>query len=167
MDVSFWTIASRMKLPDHCFGQRLLHGMRIYNTTPDTFQWLIASRALPDPVCIWSLGLVGGGSDYAGNWVRVGLADTVPTSSAEMDATVNFLPEFGTSAFAPPRISVPTDSGINYNVAIRKGIVTGGKKLVIEGNLSSYGTTLVVSVFIIAAALPTKVPGWPGAWPAG
>lgn len=160
MDISRWTIDERMQLPDYCFGQRFLSGVQISCTVPSGFVWRIADKVWPDPACIWSVNIICRESDHQWNWVRFGLADTVPTSSGEMDAAQNILPEFGNNAYAPPAFSMFGDTGYVVSVPVRKGIITGGKRLVVEAFLNEAGTKVGGWVGLNVSALPKNISGY-------
>lgn len=160
MDVTGWTVDQRMRLPDWCFGNRSLIGLRLTTTTPGGYDWDIAALALPDPCCIWGLGLNITQSDQRSSFVRMGLATAVPTSSAEMDATTPLFPYFGNAVYTPPRVHFPTIGGPAYFIPVRKGMVTGGKKFVGEIYLHGAGTALLLDVYLIVSGLPTHMAGW-------
>jgi len=164
MILAGWSIAAKMRLPDMCFGNRMLLSCRVYIPTPATFGWWISTQALPDPACIWAVGMLVWESDYRGNYVRMGLRDTVPTSEAEMNTAQNIFPDLGDNASAPPIINVPPFVGQMFHVPVRKGIDTGGKKFVVEGRVHASGSYLLALLYIVVSPLPIAVPGWPGAW---
>lgn len=165
MDVSVWTIDSRMKLPDHCFGNRKVIGARQGNVAAGTSTWAISNFVFPDPACIWYVQLVAQPSDVGTGNLRIGLAAAVPTTIPEMDAAVELLPDVGSDVFGPNKIRFETPNFVVINIVVRKGMVTGGRKLVIENQCVAAVTRFMCNV--VVSELPTKVPGWPGAWPAG
>lgn len=160
MDVSGWTVDELMRLPDWCFGNRELYGCRVANNVPNTGKWFISTIALPDPACIWSGGIFISENDHQFSHVRWGLRSAVPTSEAEMNSCINFLPEFGNPAYAPPRILLPAVEGFNIQLQIRKGVVTGGTKFVCEGFLHAAGTMLTLTMYIVASGMPTSMASW-------
>lgn len=157
MDVSGWTIAEKMRLPDYCFGNRLLVSCRISVWIADTFKWSISTVALPDPCCFWSWGVVVIRSDHISNHFRVGMRDTVPTSEAEMNTAVEIFYDFGLLTFHPSRLYVPTIAGSYYNMPIRQGFATGGKKLVLEGFQHAAGTHISLIVYFMISGMPTEM----------
>jgi len=165
MDVTGWNIASRMKLPDHCFGNRQLIGCFAIVPAAGPHVWAISDVALPDPVCIWELVYYFRPTVAARIYLRIGLAATLPASTADMDAADEILPYFGEPKTGPNQLAVVVEHSTPMSIKLRKGMATGGKKLVIDllyGNSDGYNT-----VGLVVSELPTKVPGWPGAWPAG
>lgn len=165
MDVTGWDIASRMKLPDWCFGARSTDGVYLPCDEATTKYWGISTLVLPDPVCIWSVGWFSRQKSSSHLEIRAGLRATVPTSEAEMDEAVEILPGVGEPMTGPDKIKTITPYSLGTFFHLRKGIVTTGLKLVLQALSSSDAAPL--SFFMVYSALPTKVPGWPGAWPAG
>ena len=160
MDVSDWTIAQRMRLPDWCFGSRETYIAHGGVASPDTYNWGISDNALPDPACIWEFVILLGASDYAYNKVRIGLSDTVPTSKEEMDATDNIFPDFGDKATTPPGINCGIIPGMFFWISLRRGLATGGKKLVMEAKRHASGTILIADIILVISTLPTDMAGW-------
>ena len=156
MDVSGWTLDQRMCCPDWCFGNQQVICAYGYNATPASFTWYISEDALPDPVCIWQAAFISMPSTGGTGHMRVGLANEVPTSEAEMDAAVEVFPGMGDPRAGPNRIQLYATTFVFWTQDMKKGIVTGGKKLVIENfcNIASMrvGCNLVVS------GLPTQIP---------
>jgi hypothetical protein len=165
MDVSGWDIESRLKLPDHLFGNRKLIGCSVDATDEEDRDWAISEIALPDPVCIWQVRLDSMPNAGAQGLARVGLANTVPTSTADMDAAVELLPYYGHPNVGPNLIVLYTGAAFSLQMDLRKGMATGGKKLVCE--IYTVGGTMRFYPAVLVSGLPTKIPGWPGAWPAG
>ncbi len=160
MDVSDWTIDQRMRLPDWCFGNRKLLSLQVNVIAEGSFRWYITTESLPDPACIWAVGFSVSDSDQKYNYIRMGLADNVPMNEAQMDATTPLFPYFGSTVFAPPKIYVPTKSGVAFYIVSRKGLVTGGKKFVAEAWLNVGGTILFGHLYILVSELPTSMAGW-------
>lgn len=90
--------------------------------------------------------------------MRVGLADKVPTSQAEMNAAVELFPGYGIPYGGPNTISLWAAVFVYWNFDVRKGIETGGKKLVLECDCQV--ATMRVSLAIIVSGLPTSMAGW-------
>lgn len=160
MDVSGWTTDQLMRLPDYVTGSRILLSNTVWIPAADSINWWITSRALPDPACIWQVGIVVLESDYRGNWVRMGLLDTLPASAAQMDNAVDIFPDLGYKLYAPPVIYCPVFVGQLFNINCRKGLVTGGKKFVVEGKVYGPGTYLLALVYIVVSGLATNMAGW-------
>lgn len=165
MDVTGWDLASRTKLPEWCFGQRQVVSARIYNIVNLSTVWDISDVALPDPCFIWNIGMNFRRSDDTGSFLRMGLLANVATSSGEMDAADEILPDYGKGGTSPRRIYTPVCNGLYIEFKIHKPMVTGGKKFAVEGYC--YGSDLRLLMHMVVSGMPTKVPGWPGAWPAG
>lgn len=165
MDVTLWNLASRMKLPDHCFGNRQAISVQIKAVGVGAMDWRISTVVLPDPICIWEVGILPLTLDTSKAYIRVGLLDNLPGNEAAMNLAVPILPNFGNIGFTPPRIAM-ADAGYNtFQFVLRKGIVTGGKKVAVE--CYSDAVELKVQFYLVFSELPNLIPGWPGAWPAG
>jgi len=158
MDVSGWTVDQRMRLPDWCFGNREMIGCRAACPEVETYYWGISDIVLPDPVAIWSLGWVYKQNEKAVNRLRFGLRSTIPTSTAQMDTAVPILPYFGNTTFTPPMLVVTQTEGLLFQFNVRKGMATGGKKLVIE--LWSTIQWTEITFFMVVSGLPTNMAGW-------
>lgn len=158
MDVSGWTIDQKMRLPDWCFGNRQV--IAAYANTPEiaTCYWGISEIALPDPVCIWSLGWWLGKAASAYYDFRFGLRDTVPTSIAEMDTAVEILPYLGSPHAGPNTLRVEYIETAVSQIDLKKGMVTGGKKLVVE--IKSSVQWVACNVFLVCSELPTDMASW-------
>jgi len=165
MDVTGWDLASRMKLPDSCFGNRQLIGVYLKNAVPGTRNWAISDIALPDPCCIWQMNYLTMEWPTKFGSYRAGLRATVPVNQAQMDAATEIYPHWGV-AQAGPNLLVRPQGTMFYNaIDLRKGMVTGGDKIVVEVNCQAISASMVFGLLV--SPLPTLVPGWPGAWPAG
>lgn len=165
MNVTGWTIASRMKLPDYLFGNRTMIGVYKLNAGAGTSNWAISDIALPDPCCIWEFSYLSMFETTNNGWFRVGLANAVPNNIPEMDAATPLLPQYGTDVGGPRLVSLSSKVYSYVKMNLRIGMATGGKKLVIENRCNVAPTKIIIAVLV--SSLPTKVPGWPGAWPAG
>lgn len=164
MDVTAWPLSSRMKLPDHCFGNRQLLSVFVSNGGVGTMKWGISSIALPDPVCIWRASFKSQPTTNGYGYMRIGLRSAVPTSEAEMNAADEIFPAYGTPHAGPNIINVNGQTYQFWTLETRKGMVTGAKYLVVENKCNA--ATMRVQCSLLISSLPTKIPGWPGAWPA-
>lgn len=156
MDVTGWTFAQRMELPDWCFGTRQLIGTRVKNQVGGTYVYGISEIVFPDPICIWQVEIVLQTNNVAGSTVRIGLADLIPVNEAQMDAADEILPYFGIARAGPNQIVVYTLAGIHYSFNMRKAMVTDGKKLVISVYCAA--GSVWVDVGLIVSPLPTRIP---------
>lgn len=158
VDVSGWSIANRMRLPDYCFGNRQLIGAYLGNYGEGTYEYEISDIALPDPVCIWSLVIVSNPDDGGVGHIRIGLSSTVPTNEAGFDEVTDIIPYFGAPSTGPNRIIFSTPAFVLLDFPIRKGMVTGAKKLVI----SVYTSTgrMRLNAALIVSSLPVSVPAF-------
>jgi len=158
IDVTGWTLAQKMRLPDWCFGNRKIIGVFKDEGVVTTFDWNISEDALPDPACIWQVLFVSqpdlGGKGY----MRVGLDTDVPTSVAEMNAATELFPSIGEAHAGPNIISFYGERPFYWSVDLRKGMVTGGKKLVIEVYCSV--TKVRFDCELVVSGLPTEVPAF-------
>lgn len=158
MDVSSWTIDQRMRLPDWCFGNRKLIGVYNFENVVGVKNWEISSIALPDPACIWEFGFMG--MYYIGSrgtW-RVGLAHAKPVNVGQMDAAVELLPYFGIEVAGPNRIGMHSQTHQFGQMTLRKGMATGGMKLVTENDCAE-GTSRIM-LWVVVSGLPTNMAGW-------
>lgn len=158
MNIKRWTIDERMRLPDFCFGNRQVISVSKTASGPAAFSWAISDKGLPDPACIWVFGVLPRRVDNTNNYCRVSLGDTLPTNEAEMNATQPVLPQFGALAWTPPRIYPPTTTMTVWQFDLRKGMVTGGKKLILECYASI--DAMAAIAFIVVSELPTNISGW-------
>lgn len=158
MDVTGWTMEQRMRLPDWCFGNRQIISVYLVNDTPASRAWAISTIALPDPACIWQFAYTWMPDVAGSGWVRVGLADAVPVNQAQMDAADPILPYFGSPTETPPVICPPSFQTMYVAIDTRRGIVTGGKKLVVEIRCGAAKTKIVV--WVLVSCLPTDMAGW-------
>lgn len=158
MDVSGWTVDQRMRFPDYCFGNRQLIGVYVANYVETTFAWGISDIPLPDPVCIWQMNVLCPETAAAHGNYRAGLADVVPTSHAEMDNAVEIYPYYGVPHAGPNLVQRNAYGWSNVVIDFRKGMVTGGKKLVVE-NECIVGVSRVIFSLLVSG-LPTSMQGW-------
>lgn len=160
MDVSGWTLAKRMKIPDQYFPNRQIVSAYKVGGVAGVFGWAISGVALPDPACIWEVGFVLPQSDSANNYFRVALRGTVPTTEAEMNGAINVFPDLGDIAATPPKIYANSTGSPRWSIKLRKGFVTGGNKLVLE--IYPVGNIIRVLAYMVVSGLPTNVPAWAG-----
>lgn len=158
MLITDWTIDQRMRFPDWCFGNRQLIGVYSMNNTPGTITWEISEIALPEPACIWVFGYQWLWTTGAGASMRVGLADVVPTNVGEMDAAMEILPYFGQAATGPNYIGCKIDGYAFLQLEVRKGMSTGGRKLVMQNNCTA-GISRIFT-WVTISMLPTDMAGW-------
>lgn len=158
MDVSGWTIDQRMRLPDWCFGNRELIGIHVDCPTLDVFYYGISEIALPDPVCIWAVGFYLYCFNYTRFRFRIGMATSIPANEAEMTAATEILPYFGQPLAGPNYIRAGTLDTRAFQIPLRKGMETGGKKLVAS---VLTGTDMTkIDIFMVVSELPTSMAGW-------
>lgn len=158
MDVSGWTVDQRMRFPDWAFGNRKVTSVSKTVNGPNGIGWKISAVALPDPICIWELCITPVVADVYPGILRIGLADTLPTTEDQMNATIPLLPDFGDLSLTPPRIVLGTARYEVWRFPIRKGMATGGKKVVIE--LRCPQTKLNLLIHLVYSELPTSMAGW-------
>jgi len=158
MDISRWTIDERMCLPDWCFGNRELNAVYVYNNIVGSRAWGISAIPLPDPVCIWEFSYFAMESaGNAGNY-RAGLANKIPTTEAEMNEAVEIYPYFGLARDGPNLVIREQEAFTYLVVPFRKGMVTGGKYLVVENYCVSGSAR--ISFSLLVSSLPTNISGW-------
>lgn len=153
-----WTIDERMRLPDWCFGNRHMIGVYRSNFVPGTFNWGISELPFPDPACIWAANIISTPTNTGQGSVRIGLGNILPTSTVEMDAAVEIFPNFGIPRAGPNQIPFYGVSTIQYQIFVRKGMVTAAKKLIIESYC--HAGDVRFEVVLIVSGLPTNISGW-------
>lgn len=158
MDVSGWTVDQRMRLPDWCFGNRKVICSYIFSGVVDEATWSISELALPDPCCIWKLGIYWIPDDPGTGILRIALSDTVPISIAQMDACQEIFPHFGQPNPGPNRLTFRTPAASSVEVDTKVGLVTGGKKLVAELYCLTGGARALPTLWV--SELPTSMAGW-------
>jgi len=158
MDVSGWTIDQRMRFPDWCFGNREVISCYQYNSAGGTRKWEISEIALPDPACVWQVGIVSEPSTTGTGTLRIGLADTLPTSEAEMNAALEILPAHGRPRAGPNDMIFNSRDYVFYSLDCRRGMETGGKFLVIE--CFAAAATMRLWCILVVSGLPTQMAGW-------
>lgn len=157
-DVSGWDLANRMKLPDWCFGsKRVVSTYALAIGAPDT-KWSISLTALPDPCCIWTMFVFWMPEPPAVGHVRIGLADVVPTSAAEMSAADEIFPDLGSFSAGPNYFPMHAQTYTLWQINVRKGMVTDGKYLVAEAYVVS--GKVRVEAGLVVSELPTEVPAF-------
>lgn len=158
IDVSGLSLAERMALPDWCFGNRQLIGVYVSQTGPSNYIWGISDIALPDPCCIWQLQIDSMPNPGGRGTMRFGLANTVPTSDGEMDNADEIFPYFGQPNTGPNLINVYGLEYMAFIIDARKGMVTGGKKLVVQ--LFARDDTNRIDCRLLVSALPDEIPAF-------
>lgn len=158
MDVSDWTVDQRMRLPDWCFGNRTVIGISILCPLLETGYYGISEIALPDPACIWQVGWWYKTDTISGVTLRIGLRATIPTSVPDMDDATEILPYMGSPHAGPNEIFMTIRESLPFFINLRKGMVTGGKKLVVRSY--SDAAQAHANVCLIVSELPTSMAGW-------
>lgn len=158
MDISKWSIDERMRLPDWCFGNRNLVMAANTANGAGTIRWDISETTLPEKICIWQVGILPRNLDSVNSYIRFGFLSTKPTSEAEMDLAKPVLPNFGYTAYTPPRVIMPASGTEIWQFFLRMGVSTGKKKLAIE--LKCGLTQFSAIVFMLYSELPTNISGW-------
>lgn len=158
MDVSGWSVEQRMRLPDWCFGNREAIGCEVNCVLADTDYWAISEIALPDPVCFWSLAFWFREPAFARVRFRFGLRATVPVNATQMNTATEILPYVGATTAGPNFLRVGQFDSVFYQLMLRKGMVTGGDKLVFEVQSDHINTR--ADLVMIYSELPTSMAGW-------
>lgn len=156
MDVSGWTLAQKMELPDWCFGSRKLMGVSQTRAVPGATDWVIHTTNLPLEICIWQVRIFWRHQDDWASFIRMGFRATVPVNTGQMDTAIPILPDFGNVVYTPPRIHCASGGHEVWAIDLRKGMNTGAHKMVME----MYVNTDKVSVIftIVFSELPTEIP---------
>lgn len=156
VDVSGWTLAQRMELPDWCFGNRRIFSLTETVAVAAGLVWKKSPITLPANICLWSVGVLPRLLDSWNSYIRVGFAAAVPTSEAEMNAAIPLMPDFGNYLYTPPRIYMASSGTAVWQFNLRKGMATGGGSLVMETKAAA--VILSVMFFVVYSELPTQVP---------
>lgn len=90
---------------------------------------------------------------------RIGLADVIPTSAAEMDAAVELFPHAWDPRAGPNQISMYAKQYVVLGFNPRKGLVTGGKKLVVQLGVT-VDIRMRVDTILVVSGLPIDMAGW-------
>lgn len=158
MDVSGWTVDQRMRLPDWCLGNRQVVGVYLENLVAGVDQFGASIVPMPDPVCIWSILFemmpTGGGTGY----VRIGINDHVPVDAADMDGSVQILPDYGVFYTGPNIIMCIAGVFNTWNLQTRLGMDTNNFHLVVQNHCIVADFRSQVSMVI--SGLPTSMAGW-------
>lgn len=158
MDVTGWTIEQRIRLPDWCFPNRQLIGCYGSNNVGGSDMFFISEIALPDQCILWEFHyftlVTGNESGYG----RAGLRANVPANVAQMNTAQEFYPYFGMSMAGPNMLPNKTGTTVTGIVSFRKGIITGGKKLVLQ--IHNNVDKCIVQVALLVSGLPTDMAGW-------
>jgi len=158
MDIALLTDEQIMRLPDHCFGEKQLLGMYLYNNAPGTSVFGILDVVLPDPAVIWSMAVTMMQENVDSALGRAALRDTVPINQAQMDACQEIYPNWGIPDAGPnwfprlPRVFT------HVEISCRIFIVTGGKKIVMENALDTGKGRIQITM--VVSGIPTRVPDW-------
>lgn len=158
VDVSGWTLAQKMSLPDWCFGNREVIGIDKSATGSGDIQWEISSLALPANICIWHIGIFLNLAEKSPSYARIGLTAAKPTNVGEMDAAVEVLQYFGDVDYAPRRIYFSNDITEPWQFPLKKSLATEGKKLTLEVYCGT--TKIAVTVYMVFSELPISVPAF-------
>lgn len=158
MDITGWTIDQKMRLPDWCFGNREVYGL-FQRRNAVGFMWGICPCALPDPACIWQLVITSIPDANGKGYVRIGLADAVPTNEAEMNAAVELFPCVWDQRPGPNRIWLYAMQYVMLSFNPRKGMVTNGKKIVVELYVA-VNIYMRIDVAMVVSGMPTDMAGW-------
>lgn len=158
IDVSGWTLAERMMLPDWCFPNRMFLDIRLYEQEAGEHEYGIAQVVMPDPMCIWELAIRFVSTSWSNHYIRLGLDIDVPTNAVEMDAADEIFPYIGSTLATPHRMYYNEVEYWYTRHKLRKGMVTGGKYLVLDLYNQAGRSEVVVSM--VVSGLPTKVPAF-------
>lgn len=156
MDVSGWTLAKRMELPDWCFGNKWIIGCPVKTLLTGTNYWGISEVSLPDPVCIWTLGCWVRTEEFVSLTTRIGLRATIPTSDVEMDAAIEMFPLLGAPRVGPNLVRFGFLYSEAFFMKVRKGMNTDGLKLVVQ--VCSTVLNVYVQFSLLVSELPTRIP---------
>lgn len=158
VDISGWSDARVMQLPDHVFGERKVTGCWIA-TAGSSVYWDISAVSLPAKIVMWQLHIWTSRQEYLQNRLRLAFGATVPTSEAEMDALTPVLEDYGDTDYTPPRIEINIEE-IPVDLRLRQLADTDGKKLVMEV-ANPNDSYIGVRVGLVYSAVPSEIPAWP------
>lgn len=158
MDITGWTIAQRLRLPDYMFGQRYMTGVHLSSNVVG-YKWSIGILPFPDPACVWTIVIVSMPDAGAKGYIRLGLRSTVPTSQAEMNTASEICPYAWWISGGPNIFELQSGQYALIQYKIRKGLATGGKKLVAE-MCNSNAIRMRVHLDLIVSGLPSAIDGF-------
>lgn len=156
MDVSGWTLAQRMELPDWCFPNRRILGVYKANVVPTTFTWEISDTDFPDPCCIWEVAIFTQMTAGASGLLRFGMAHNVPVNVVQMDAAEEIFPDCFKPHVGPNELPMRGATYTLWRMYVRQGIVTSGKNLVIQ--IYCAAGECRCDVTFLVSGLPTRIP---------
>lgn len=152
-----WRPERVLKLPDHLFGQRVLHvvGAQVGAGASGFF---IDALPLPDPCVVWSIGWsmqlgTGGGVIFA-----MALGNKVPGAIAEFAALPAFLPGVGVNVNGTWILTSDTGNG---QLGGRMRVIqrTGGGRIVVY-LADAAATGGILTLLVEVSSLPREVPDW-------
>lgn len=158
MDITGWTIEQRMRLPEWCYGNRELIGCEVQCILATTYYFTISEIVMPDPAVIWAMTFWARTTVMASFSLRVGLRATVPTNEAEMNTATEIFPYVGQPFAGPNKIRFAIDNSVPIRLGCRRGMATGGLKVVMA--LYSSQANVWGDVVLDVSGLPTNMAGW-------
>lgn len=157
MDVSKWSLQSRMALPEWCFGPKWWIGDYIA-TTADTAKYFFFSDLPPDVFVLWDVFVAQGGYAAATKIdLTLCLCRQAPVSG-DIKTLTRLMRQFGTPGQA-------YDLHLPPNTANHLGPM----KVLVEANNNGLGGVMILpsetancenTVAVLISALPKEVPEW-------
>ena len=157
MDISNWGVDRILSLPDCCFGPRFLVAVSHHSTSSSTF-WHLSEIALPEKFVIWEFYLITADRSTNVDYARLAIGDTLPTSSAEMDAHEPLFSGLGFVGFRPRRIHLSVPAPIFFR-KLRQPVSAGGRRIILEVSTGG-STTTDVLMGIVVSSFPKDIPEW-------
>jgi len=157
MNISTWSDARIMQLPDHLFGQRwLVSVMRTPNNPVD--RWDISEIPLPDAFVMWEFAYGSSAVFGAEIGFRFAYGDQIPVNAAAFSEFEPVMPGLGVTG-QEPRTITHEDGPHDIRIPMRKLVRPGGRRLIMEVPFAGGGDMRCWGRMVISS-LPREVPDW-------
>ena len=159
MDISNWSMAQIMELPDHLFGRRYMVGCAVYGESMgDAFD--ISMFGLPERAVIWELRVRLVVLSARMVTLRMALGDQLPANEAEFNALPQLFSDIG---YREDGVRVIRVSNLSSMIVtqLRYGIETAGRRLVIAGAFDALADHWLF-VDLVVSSIPRSLPEWFG-----
>lgn len=146
-----------MQMPDYCFGEQFPVCCNAYaDSGADAFA--LSEIALPDVCVLWQMNIYPHYVSHHNEYIRLGLAETIPKDETEFMTLSPLIPGFGMQDDEPRKIRMLNHAGL-LGVKMRKVIETQGKKLALMAH-SLADNSCRLHVIIVVSRIPEELPNW-------
>lgn len=157
MNISNWSMAKIMMLPDWLFGPRFLVSVYVY-AGGGGVNWGMSSIAFPERAVIWACDSWPHRAQYQAEGIRLAFGDVVPTSNAQMMLLEPVFSGFGIDG-QDPRV-IPTYGVMSITLRnLRTPVKAAGRKLVMEVDAVA-GLEIGLQMVLTVSGVPSEVPEW-------